>query len=373
MIPEGGAKRQKNGSYIIEHVDLLETSLVGIPANPRSWVDYAAKALRLREKATTTQLGNPTLTLDGGRYKIEGSIDGLDLNLDAGELLPMTEVETFPDQGLIFEAFPTGMYGITKTADEGDIAYLSFNPSDPGSVHAATEMFGQDIVDKATVWVETRDGDKITIGDEPAATATNSVTFGEAGPEIVAILEGACPECGGSKGSPKGDCGNSYHASAEPDVTDAKIRIIEVDTDEQSSDGGSAQEAPSSEPGNADDTFSAPEADVTATGESSLEELTEDILLRMTLRSLQSVARLAISELAETKQALIKAERERDETVEAAAQILTRTSAVLEQVSSIPFPRKAVLRDAQREYASIEGYYGEEFAKFLRDQRPNGR
>lgn len=46
MIPEGGAKRQKSGSFVIEHVDLLETSLVSIPANPRSWVEYAAKSLR---------------------------------------------------------------------------------------------------------------------------------------------------------------------------------------------------------------------------------------------------------------------------------------------------------------------------------------
>lgn len=46
MIPEGGAKRQKSGSYVIDHVDLLETSIVGIPANPRSWVEYAVKSLR---------------------------------------------------------------------------------------------------------------------------------------------------------------------------------------------------------------------------------------------------------------------------------------------------------------------------------------
>lgn len=46
MIPEGGAVRdRKSGTYQIDHVDLLETSLVGVPANPRSWVEYAVKSL----------------------------------------------------------------------------------------------------------------------------------------------------------------------------------------------------------------------------------------------------------------------------------------------------------------------------------------
>jgi HK97 family phage prohead protease len=83
MIPDGGAKRQKDGSYLIEHVNLLETSIVGIPANPKSWVEYAASALRglAAKSKQTTNLGNPTLTLDAdkGVYRIEGSLDGVQL------------------------------------------------------------------------------------------------------------------------------------------------------------------------------------------------------------------------------------------------------------------------------------------------------
>lgn len=46
-IPEGGAVRnKKTGALLISHVELLETSIVGIPANPRSWIDYAAKSLK---------------------------------------------------------------------------------------------------------------------------------------------------------------------------------------------------------------------------------------------------------------------------------------------------------------------------------------
>jgi len=46
-IPEGGAVRnKKTGTLLISHVDLLETSIVGIPANPRSWIDQVSKSIK---------------------------------------------------------------------------------------------------------------------------------------------------------------------------------------------------------------------------------------------------------------------------------------------------------------------------------------
>lgn len=47
MIPDGGASLDKSpgGRLLIDDVDPVEFSLVGIPANPRSFVDYAVKAL----------------------------------------------------------------------------------------------------------------------------------------------------------------------------------------------------------------------------------------------------------------------------------------------------------------------------------------
>jgi HK97 family phage prohead protease len=60
VIPEGGAKRDKKaGGFIIEHVELLEASLVGIPANPRSWVEYAVKALNGIEDLEITEEWDP--------------------------------------------------------------------------------------------------------------------------------------------------------------------------------------------------------------------------------------------------------------------------------------------------------------------------
>lgn len=46
-IPEGGAVRnKKTGALLIAHVDLLETSVVGVPANPKSWVEAINKAYK---------------------------------------------------------------------------------------------------------------------------------------------------------------------------------------------------------------------------------------------------------------------------------------------------------------------------------------
>jgi hypothetical protein len=51
QIPEGGAVRnKKTGTLLIAHVNLLETSIVGIPANPRSWMDAVAKAYKAGPK-----------------------------------------------------------------------------------------------------------------------------------------------------------------------------------------------------------------------------------------------------------------------------------------------------------------------------------
>lgn len=44
-IPEGGWERNDAGRYDIKHINLLETSIVGIPANPRSWISKAVDAI----------------------------------------------------------------------------------------------------------------------------------------------------------------------------------------------------------------------------------------------------------------------------------------------------------------------------------------
>jgi len=47
MVPEGGATFAKSGGgrYVVDDADLVEASIISLPANSRSWVDHAVKAL----------------------------------------------------------------------------------------------------------------------------------------------------------------------------------------------------------------------------------------------------------------------------------------------------------------------------------------
>jgi phage head maturation protease len=375
MIPKDGAKRQKDGSYLIEHLILLEVSFVGIPANPKSWVDYAASALRgMIEKATTTNLGNPTLTLEGGRYRIEGSIEGIDLGLETEPI-----VEPVPTIEYNFAQALDGKTIITRSTewpvDQPDGSHMgkfetlgAWDLADPDDKLVAIASINKDVIEKATVWVETRDGDKITIGEpvNDAASLSNDID-----PDIT---DAGCPTCGGSKSTPNGNCSNDYHSAAapDPDVQDAKIRIIEVDTsDPQSPADG--QGASDSEP---DDSLSAPAADVSATGEPViLEGLPEDELVKLSFGQLRAVALRTTTELVETrkalgeeKQARIEAERQRDAVIETAGELVKKTAAIIEKIANSPLPRRASIKqEFKQEFASadIEGYYGEAMARAI--------
>jgi len=62
-IPEGGAVRnKKTGALLIAHVELLETSVVGIPANPRSWVEYAVKSYKAGPKEEPSTIVETVIT-----------------------------------------------------------------------------------------------------------------------------------------------------------------------------------------------------------------------------------------------------------------------------------------------------------------------
>lgn len=378
MIPPGGARKQKDGSLIIDHIQLLETSIVGIPANPKSWVQTAKSALDLAIKGKTTELGNPTLTLEGDKYKIEGSLQGLDLNLGEravplnkdGE--PLTEPEVDWNFAWDRENKVQISRSVTTPVENGmvemDQTVLgSWDLTDPDDKLAAIAIAGEEAVTKATVWVETRDGDKITIGEPVEETAsvsadTDPVTTADAEPEVA---NASCPSCGKGKGST--GCDDSYHKDTEPDVTDAKVRIIEVDTDSPESGGG--QGASSSEPDDADTLSASPDA---GTEPVILDGMTEGQLIQMSFDQLQAAALAALRALDEQKRLLgeektarAEAERQRDEVLEAAAELLTRQAAFVEKVANSPLTRKATAREVREHSASIEAFYGEEFARVL--------
>ena len=299
MIPEGGATRdRKSGSLTIAHVNLLETSVVSIPANPLSWVERATKALRRAEteKRQTMNLGSPTLTLDGDTYTIQGSMDGIALaSIHPGTGVVMEGIEV-PADGVMRE------FTITKTVE-------------------------------------------------------------------VEIVDASCPDCGKDKAS-GGDCGNPFHKKdVEPDIADAKIRIIEVDTDDAESSGGnSSQEAGSSDPGTGEDTA------VVETVSRSVENL--EPYLAASVRGVLALLESTTTRLVET-QALLDVERsarqlaetQRSETIEQTAQIMVRVASIVEQLGNTPLARKASFINATKDLSHLESIYGPEFLQMLPSRR----
>ena len=286
------------------------------------------------EKAKTTTLGNPTLTLTGDKYVIEGSLDGVELSLGGEDAVELS----------IEPKFAADPFDETKTqvalaeAKDGNIVLTvlgAWDFKDEDDRVAAIATIGEDLVSKATVWVETRDGDKITIG-EPMEDAAN--------PDVTASAE---PDLTDS-------------TTPEPDVTDAKIRIIEVDTDD-------SQGASSSEPDDADETLAAPEADVTASVEQPIpDDLDPEALLKLSFDQLKAAALIAVRRYEAEKDARIEAERQRDAVVEAAGELVKRTAGIIEKVAAAPLPRKGVLKAVEKEFSTtIEAYYGTEFARAL--------
>lgn len=292
MIPEGGAKRNKDGTYIIEHLDLMETSLVGIPANPRSWVEYAVKAINnktIEKDAKAIPIGQPTVTLDGSHYTITGDLEH------------------------------------TSTTNSGSVTWVN--------------------------------------------------------------LGATCPDCGGTKSAPQGNCGSTYHKAVEAtDVEDAKVTLIEIDTGEESSgsdtssdDAPASQEASTSQPdaedGLLDETADGDDAQlgdditqsvVVAAGETSIVKSADlESLLNLVASTTRELvdARQAEAEAISTKAIIVK---ERDQAVEERRIALTATHQILKRLAEQPLVRKTALAEADADFrARFGGVYDDDFLKVL--------
>lgn len=104
MIPSGGATRDKDtGALTIARLSLLETSIVSIPANPRSWISNAVKALNLAEDEQRVKGAETVITVTPGVVipnTTSTTSDSVTITLDATELI---EVETSSQEASISE------------------------------------------------------------------------------------------------------------------------------------------------------------------------------------------------------------------------------------------------------------------------------
>ena len=345
MIPEGGAVREKkSGAYTIAHVELLETSIVGIPANPRSWVQYAVKGLlgETRKGATTVPLGAPELTLDTdeGTYQIKGSLSDVGLvsvrNKDGSEF------------GVGEADIPEDAVLVSKHEQCGETVEGTFENGICSKCGATGPFLAE--------WV-------IKDGDLPA-NATPIET--NADPEVV---NATCPDCGRSD-SGKG-CQNPYHSKADsavPEVTDAKVTIIEVDTGDS---GGSSSESGSEGSEDGDIEMAASAEDAIAAVKSVTQGL--DAPIAGTIQSLLDLTNGLLNALTESKtreaQALAAkaaAEQDRDNTVRVAGDLITRTNALVQRLGDLRVGPKTLVTEAADELDDIRGIYSEGFLDMLK-------
>lgn len=186
MIPEGGAKRTKGGTYVIEHVDLLETSLVSIPANPRSWVEYAAKSLRSKGELFDESVVE---VLEDGSL-VEHTKTGVDFTIDLEDAATCPSCggsKGAPREGCTNDFHAKDIEPDVQDATvtvETPFANITVDTSDGDA--AREEPASQEATDSAPenedgVLDETADGDDAKLGDTTTRSESEALTtFSEA-------------------------------------------------------------------------------------------------------------------------------------------------------------------------------------------------
>lgn len=340
MIPDGGATRdRKTGSYEINHVELLETSLVGVPANPRSWVEYAVKSLNIswadpdaepgptersdgevgqvievsaeEAEEVTKQWGD--LTQDDFDHKDDPPFDQPLPEGDPRESVPgepIQDLDTGPEQGSPEDPSVDVTTGqkVTSTSNSGTWTVTS----EGDSVFTGTS-FAPDITD-ATVSIEMPNGGKVHIdtgnrGSKPAPA-------GEASQE--ALL--SAPE--------SEDQDETEDLGPWAGILPVKSALIDVDV------------------------------------KTALEMLEPSVVA--SLRNSTELLKAITRELIDTKAALSERNDEYAALEEATKAVVAKTGQILDKLSNTPVGRRAVVREVSDQFASLRSVYSEEFLTLLK-------
>ncbi len=309
MIPDGGASRdRKTGTYQIEHVELLETSLVGVPANPRSWVEYAVKSLNVSWADPDAPAGLGVRSDGEVGQVVEYAAE------EATEIVKELDAETLehaddpPEDG---EADPE----VVETPSEGDA------PGEPVLASTTTTSSGA----TATFTVA-----------PPITNATVNIKTPYAD---VSIDTGR-----GSQKAPAS--GSSQEALASAPETE---------------DGDEDESLPVN-PWAAIGLSSAPTE--TEEVESALQILEPTVVA--SLRTSSDLLKAITRELITTKKDLDDAITERDRAIEVTEKVIKNTAEILGRLSRTPVGRRATVRQANEQFESLKSVYGEEFLILLK-------
>lgn len=326
MIPDGGATRKDSGAYTINHVELLETSLVGVPANPRSWVEYAVKALE-----SGVPNGTDTTFIDGEMVVT----DHKDVGLDAEDT---DKLDAALEDGIC-----NGCGGGKKRPKKD--CQSDWHEYEEAEKSVDDEDEGQPTFDEVPEV-------------EIASTAASSAPTIEA-PEV-APDAGLDPE--------------AVTDGTEPDKTNATVSVetehakITVDTGNRGkSPDGASQEAQASVPENEEQADSPWDA-IGLTGVPAEDDI--QAALQMLEPTVTASLKNSSQLLAAVTSELTDARRDREEAIKEAANALTLTKEILDKVAATPAGRRAVVPEGQQKLAaqasSLTAVYGPEFVEALR-------
>lgn len=337
MVPQGGATRNKDGTFLINHVDLLETSIVGIPANPRSWVEYAVKSLRRSAPLVEETEEEATFGFEAAAAEplVEAALgEEVEITNDAegGEVIAVVEETEIEDAKK--PAGHTHPHAHTHAHD-----HSHWNGLQHSHDHSHTHAHGHD---------DAHEHDDAMQGEEHSHSHSGS--WDEDHPH---------DESDKSKAVDLEGDALLAHLS-EPDVADSTTVTITVATDDPEPSSGNAAQL-------ADETA---EGDDQALGDNVTRNAPElgNILETLSLLT-QSTRELveARKRIVDLEAAKAAAERDRDEATRQRDTVLAGTKDILDKVAKSPLVRRTVAVDAQRDFdARFKGVYSEEFLRMLK-------
>ena len=114
-IPNGGATKDADGVFTISDIELLETSIVGVPASPRSWVEYAVKSLRGDEEV------DKTTSIKATPVDVEEPDDATETDdvVEQTSDLELEATDTSEGPGITVEEFTSGATSAPASDDAG--------------------------------------------------------------------------------------------------------------------------------------------------------------------------------------------------------------------------------------------------------------
>lgn len=320
MVPDGGAtfSKEDGGRYIVDDVELVETSVVGVPANPRSWIDYAVKSLA----------GKFPEKLEKERASMR-------------EVLEANGATTVEAQGLV--------------DDESDAIDDSADPETaPAETPDVNDTPSDDQVDP--------DGEdaKVPVDDDSAATNQPSSIEASLGTTF-------------NVSSPNGTIATSTtNSSSTLDKSRVTVwdgdKVVEVDTGRSKPKGDGNQSAQDSD---------APETAGGSTAEGSVTKGLEDeeIAIKAVAATTLKTSHQIIASLSAQLQASRAETEDARQDVVAAAAIATKalegTAKILAQLSDTPMGRKTGYVEAEKSFSALrDDIYAPDVQKLLMKGTP---